>query len=297
MKGIVTDFKRFAIHDGDGIRTTVFLKGCPLRCVWCHNPESIAPRPQLAFYAEKCVGCGACVRACPQVAHKLENGVHTLDRNSCVSCGMCAEVCYAGALHLYGKEMTVEEVIRIVAEDKIFYTNGGGMTLSGGEPTRQRDFALALLLAAKGEGINTALDTCGMTAWETFAAMLPYVDTFLYDVKHITEAGHLRCTGRSNWKILDNLRRLSGAGARVEIRMPLFPGHNDDTETLHGVGALLSGVRITKMRLLPYNDCAHSKYASLSLPDTMPKVPLPDRSHVESCAEILRGYGIKVITE
>ena len=137
----------------------------------------------------------------------------------------------------------------------------------------------------------------GLDDREMAETLKAYVDTFLYDVKHITEAGHLRCTGRSNRKIIDNLRRLSGAGARVEIRMPLFPGHNDDTETLHGVGALLSGVRITKMRLLPYNDCAHSKYASLSLPDTMPKVPLPDRSHVESCAEILRGYGIKVITE
>ncbi len=172
------------------------------------------------------------------------------------------------------------------------------MTLSGGEPTRQRDFALALLLAAKGEGINTALDTCGMTAWETFAAMLPYVDTFLYDVKHITEASYPTLHGAFQLERFSTI--CAGFPARAHALKSgcrFFPGHNDDTETLHGVGALLSGVRITKMRLLPYNDCAHSKYASLSLPDTMPKVPLPDRSHVESCAEILRGYGIKVITE
>ena len=241
--GIVTDFKRFAVHDGDGIRTTVFLKGCPLRCVWCHNPESISPKPELAFYAEKCTGCGECMRVCPNGAHIFEAAdtpdsyIHKLDRTKCAACGKCAEVCVSGALKLCGRRMSVDEVMKIVAEDRIFYeTSGGGMTLSGGEPTLQPEFALALLRAAKADGISTALDTCGFAKREVYESLLPYTDIFLYDIKHITDEGHIRCTGRSNRLILENLRFLSDAGAKIEIRIPLVPGYNDDAETLDGIG-------------------------------------------------------------
>ncbi len=296
--GIVTDFKRFAVHDGDGIRTTVFLKGCPLKCVWCHNPESISAKPQLSFFRSKCTLCGECVKICPSGAHSIVDGVHTLDREKCVICGKCAEVCLAAALKPEGREMTVAEVIRVVAEDKLFYATGnGGMTLSGGEPTMQPGFTLALLKAAKSEGINTALDTCGFTTREIYADLLPYVDTFLFDVKHITEEGHLRCTAQPNGRILENLKFLSDSGARIEIRTPLVPGYNDDEATLRGIGELLSSVKITRMKLLPYHSYARSKYDALDLDDTMPDVERPSNESLESAAELLRSYGITVVTE
>lgn len=299
--GIVTDFKRFAVHDGDGIRTTVFLKGCPLRCVWCHNPESIFPKPELAFYSEKCTGCGECARVCPNGAHIFEAGdtpdsyIHRLDRTKCAACGKCAEVCVFGALKLCGRRMSVDEVIKVVAEDRIFYeTSNGGMTLSGGEPTLQPEFALALLRAAKADGIPTALDTCGYTKREVYESLLPYTDIFLYDIKHITDEGHIRCTGRANRLILDNLRFLSDAGAKIEIRIPLVPGYNDDAETLDGIGRLLSTVNITKAKLLPYHSYARSKYLSLDFPDTLPDVERPNSEKLEAAAKLLRGYGANV---
>lgn len=340
--GIVTDFKRFAVHDGDGIRTTVFLKGCPLRCVWCHNPESISPKPELAFYAEKCTGCGECARICPMDAHIFEAAdtptgneansgnkpisdstpisgsapvsgnesisgnapisssapasyKHRLDRTKCVACGKCAEVCVSGALKLCGRRMSVDEVMKIVAEDRIFYeTSNGGMTLSGGEPTLQPEFALALLRAAKEDRISTALDTCGCAKREVYESLLPYTDIFLYDIKHITDEGHIRCTGRPNRLILDNLRFLSDAGAKIEIRIPFVPGYNDDAETLDGIGRLLSTVNITKAKLLPYHSYARSKYLSLGIPDTLPDVERPNSEKLEAAAKLLRGYGANV---
>ena len=300
--GIVTDFKRFAVHDGDGIRTTVFLKGCPLRCVWCHNPESISPKPELAFYSEKCTGCGECMRVCPNGAHLFEAGdtpdlyIHRLDRTKCAACGKCAEVCVSGALKLCGRRMSVDEVMKIVAEDRIFYeTSNGGMTLSGGEPAMQPEFALALLRAAKEDRISTALDTCGYTKREVYESLLPYTDIFLYDIKHITDEGHIRCTGRSNRLILENLRFLSDAGAKIEIRIPLVPTYNDDTATLDGIGRLLSTVNITKAKLLPYHSYARSKYLSLGIPDTLPDVERPNSEKLEAAAKLLRGYGANVV--
>ncbi len=301
--GTVTDFKRFAVHDGDGIRTTVFLKGCPLKCVWCHNPESISPKPQLALYAEKCVGCRECEKVCPNGAHIFGESSHCIDREKCVSCGKCEAVCAAGALKLHGRTMTVDEVIRVVAEDRMFYeTSDGGMTISGGEPTMQPGFTLALLKAAKAEGIGTALDTCGFAVWETYAAMLPYADTFLFDVKHITEEGHIRCTSRPNGVILENLHKLSANGARIEIRTPLVPGYNDDPETLEGIASLLAPDGkpldgLTKVKLLPYHAYARSKYHSLDMEDTMPDVARPTAAHMEECAAVLRGHGLTVVTE
>lgn len=300
--GIVTDFKRFAVHDGDGIRTTVFLKGCPLKCVWCHNPESISPKPELAFYTEKCTGCGECARICPMDAHIFEAGdtpdsyKHRLDRTKCAACGKCAEVCVSGALKLCGRRMSVDEVMKVVDEDRIFYeTSNGGMTLSGGEPTLQPEFTLALLRAAKEDGISTALDTCGYTKREVYESLLPYTDIFLYDIKHITDEGHIRCTGRANRLILDNLRFLSDAGAKIEIRIPLVPGYNDDAETLDGIGQLLSTVNITKAKLLPYHSYARSKYLSLGIPDTLPDVERPNSEKLEAAAKLLRGYGANVV--
>lgn len=296
MTGLVTDIKHFAVHDGNGIRTTVFLKGCPLSCHWCHNPEGIGKRPQLGFYRESCTGCGVCVSVCPQGAHRIKDGVHIFDRAQCTCCGACTAVCGAGALQLYGREMTVSEVLDTVEADRVFYEqSGGGMTLSGGEPTMQFDFALALLREAKARGLHTALDTCGMAATEKYEALLPYVDQFLFDIKHPDAAAHRYGTGAGNEQILENLTFLSENGASIEIRIPLIPGYNDSEDVLDAMGRLLSGTRCTGIRVLPYHDYAAGKYDALDMENTMPQTAVPDEVHMQNCRRRLAAFGLPVI--
>ncbi|MBQ7983770.1 MAG: glycyl-radical enzyme activating protein [Clostridia bacterium] len=298
VRGLVTDIKHFAVHDGKGIRTTVFLKGCPLSCRWCHNPESIGAKPQLGYYSESCVGCGMCASVCPVGAHTVAGGVHHYDRIKCTLCGACTGVCRVNALHLYGKTMTVDEVLDTVEEDRVFYEqSGGGMTLSGGEPTQQSDFALALLREAKMRGLHTALDTCGMAATEKYEALLPNVDQFLFDVKHIDAAAHKAGTGVTNERILGNLRYLSDHGAEIEIRIPLIPGYNDADDVLDAIGAMLSGIRCSGIRVLPYHDYAGGKYSALGMENTLPQVDVPTEEHMRHCREHLAAFGLPVIDE
>ena len=298
MKGLVTDIKHFAVHDGQGIRTTVFLKGCPLSCRWCHNPEGIGKQPQLGFYSDSCTGCGVCASVCPKNAHRLESGIHSFEREKCTLCGACTQVCAAGALHLYGRAMTVTEVMETVESDRVFYEqSGGGMTLSGGEPTVQFDFALALLRQAKACGIHTALDTCGMASKEKYERLLPYVDQFLFDVKHADAAAHRAGTGVDNKQILENLRYLSESGAAIEVRIPLIPGYNDSENVLDAIGRLLSEIKCTAVRVLPYHDYAAGKYAALDMKNTMPQTEVPDELHMQKCRERLMSFGIPVINE
>jgi len=248
MKGIISDIKRFAVHDGDGIRTTVFLKGCPLKCVWCHNPESISFKPQIAFYKSKCIGCGECQKE-----------------------GFTAEGCLGEAKVLYGKEVMVEELLPKLLEDKDFYeTSGGGVTLSGGECLMQADFCAELLKRLKEEGINTAVDTCGFVSQENLNKVIPYTDTFLYDVKAIDEAVHIRCTGQSNQVILENLRYLNDLGKTIEVRFPYVPGYNDDqVDKIAEFLRPLKNIKATKV--LPYHNYAGSKYDALDMDNTLPK--------------------------
>ncbi len=269
-KALVVDIKRMAIHDGDGIRTTVFLKGCPLKCVWCHNPESIAFRPQLAYYANKCVSCGECVDVCPAGAHTIGEDGHVFDRSACVACGRCAKVCLGSALTLFGREMTVDELMPILLEDRAFYENsGGGVTLSGGECLMQAAFCRELLRRLKAEGINTAVDTCGFVPRETLDAVIPYTDTFLYDVKAIDEEVHKRCTGQSNERILDNLRYLDSRRCRIEVRVPYVPGYNDGE--VAAIAAFLAQLKnVVAVRVLPYHNFAGSKYTALDMENTLP---------------------------
>ena len=206
MTARIFEIKCFAVHDGDGIRTTVFFKGCPLRCVWCHNPEGLTAAPQIAHYAHKCIGCGACKKD-----------------------GFMPEGCLGDATVLYGKEVTVDELLPILLEDKAFYDNsGGGVTLSGGECLVQADFCAALLRRLKAEGIHTAVDTCGFVSREALDKVLPYADVFLYDIKAFDEDVHIRCTGVSNQVVLENLEYLNALGKRIEIRIPYVPNYNDD---------------------------------------------------------------------
>lgn len=277
LKAPVFEIKHFAVHDGDGIRTTVFFKGCPLRCVWCHNPEGIAGKPQLAYHAHKCITCGECVTVCPTRAHSLTNGIHRIDRTVCSACGLCVDACLGEALTLYGKEMTVEELLPHLLEDREFYDHsGGGVTLSGGECLIHAEFCTELLQRLKSEGIRTAVDTCGAVPQAALDAVMPYTDVFLYDLKAIDAEVHRRCTGCDNHRILENLRYLDACGATVEIRIPYVPAYNDGE-----IPAMAKFLRelnhVSKIKLLPYHNYAGSKYAALEMNNTLPaRLPTED---------------------
>lgn len=290
----IINIKRFAIHDGPGIRTTVFLKGCPLRCIWCHNPEAISSRPEIGYIQEKCMVCGNCVPTCPIGLHKIVNGSHLVNHEGCIGCGKCVQVCPSGALMFYGSEKTPDELISVIMEDVNFYReSGGGVTVSGGEPLLQADFCAELLGLAKENGIHTAVDTCGEVAWEAFEKVLGVTDLFLYDIKQMDTVLHRQYTGVGNGRILQNLRRLSERGAAIEIRIPLVPGYNDDDRNVHFTGEFLSGLAgVRGVRVLPYHSLARSKYLSLGMVDTMPDVPSPSAGELRAVTERLRVFGL-----
>lgn len=285
MHGIITDLKRFAIHDGDGIRTTVFLKGCPLKCVWCHNPEAIAFKPQLAYYAAKCLHCGFCAEVCPTGAHAMGESGHSFDTAKCTACGNCVGECSGSALTLYGRKTTVEALLPTLLEDREFYENsGGGVTLSGGECLMQPDFCAELLKALKKEGIHTAVDTCGFVSRDALDKVIPYTDIFLYDLKAMDETVHIRCTGQSNRLILENLRYLDALGKATEIRIPYVPHWNDGE--MEAIRSFVQTLRhVTAVRVLPYHNYAGSKYAALSMENTLPH-RLPGADELEAAKKL-----------
>ncbi|MCQ2754063.1 MAG: glycyl-radical enzyme activating protein [bacterium] len=285
MKGLISDIKRFAVHDGDGIRTTVFFKGCPLKCVWCHNPEGIDFKPQIAYYSNKCIGCGECVEICPNKAHKLENRVHTFNRDLCVGCGKCADVCLGNALTFYGKSVTVSELMPLLLEDREFYENsGGGVTLSGGECLMQADFCTDLLKQLKKENIHTAVDTCGFVPRAAIDKVIDYTDIFLYDMKAFDRDVHIRCTGQPNDVILDNLKYIDGKNKKTEIRIPFVPQYNDSQ--IEKISDFIKTLKnVVRVRVLPYHNYAGSKYESLGIKNALPS-NLPDEKQVEQAQNL-----------
>ncbi len=285
-----TDVKRFAVHDGPGIRTTLFLKGCTLRCPWCHNPETYEATPRLAYFAHTCLHCGECVGACPHGCHAMVDGRHVFDRARCTGCGHCVDACLGSALRLYGRIVTVDEAVAWLLEDRAFYAaSGGGATLSGGEPLTHAAFCRAVLSRLRAAGADTAVDTCGNVPRQAFEAVLPFTDRFLFDLKAADDALHKRLTGCGNGRILGNLQFLSDSGKPVEVRMILVPQHNLAAADIDKAGERLRGLRtLTGVKLLAYHDLARSKFAALGLPDTMPNVPPPDAAVLRSVADRLR---------
>lgn len=294
--GFLFDIKRFAVHDGPGIRTTLFLKGCSLKCAWCHNPESHSRHPQLAYYPHKCIHCGQCLSACDQAAHEMNQEKHIFHRDKCIACGACESVCLGNALKLYDQQMTVEETLTLVLADRDFYEqSNGGVTLCGGEPLIQSKFCFELLSALKKEKINTAVDTCGSVEWKNIETVLPVSDLFLYDLKHIDDSKHREYTGSSNHVILDNLQKLSQCDIPIEIRIPIIPGFNSDPQSLDAFGQVLSELsNITAVKILAYHDLARSKYNALGMPDTMPHVNTPSPEKMDTAAARLKEFGLTV---
>ncbi len=294
--GIVFDIRRYSIHDGPGIRTTVFLKGCVLSCLWCHNPESQASGPELILRDNRCIRCRACVDACPNGAIAWTDEGPRTDRAKCHGTGRCATACVAEARAVAGRTMTVEQVMDVVERDRPFYEeSGGGLTLSGGEPLVQPYFSAALLKAAKARGIHTVLDTCGQGSWKSLDRLRHDVDLFYYDLKVMDEERHHLCTGVSNRRILANLRALAARGHRIVLRVPVVPGINDDEENLRALRAFAAGLpHVEGVDLLPYHRIGADKYVRMGrtypLPDTAP----PTRQRMAEVARTLAAAGLPV---
>lgn len=266
MEGTVFNIQPFSVQDGPGIRTTVFFKGCNLRCAWCHNPESWSGTPEVQQLPEKCIGCGACAAVCPHRAHRWEEGVHTIDRTRCTGCGACTAECFAGGLTLTGRTLTADEVMTRLLEDKLYFQNsGGGVTFSGGEAMLQLPFLKELLTRCRAAGIHTAVDTAGHLPFSAFEEILPFTDLFLYDIKAIDPDVHRRLTGVDNRHILDNLPRLLERGATAIVRVPCVPGGN--WEEMPAIARYLQGKAVERVELLAYHRLGEGKRRGLGLCD------------------------------
>ena len=266
MEGCIFNIQRFSVHDGPGIRTNVFLKGCPLRCIWCHNPEGLSASRQIKYSPDKCILCGDCAEVCDYGGHLFENRIHMLDFSRCVSCMKCAAVCPSDAIETDGIIKTVDEIIFEVLRDKCYFeSSGGGMTLSGGEPFYQPEFALDLLKAAKKYDINCAVETCGMAQTEVFEKAAPFVDTFLFDYKATGDELHQKVTGASQKQILKNLEVLAKLRANVILRCPIIPGINDNAAHYKGIAETAETYNIKEINIMPYHSLGNGKRQKLGM--------------------------------
>jgi pyruvate formate lyase activating enzyme len=292
-QGIVFNIQRYSIHDGPGIRTTVFLKGCPLRCYWCQNPESQRKKPEILLFKEKCTLCGQCVTVCPAGASRLSAEGSVIDRSKCLGCGQCAEACPNEARKLAGACMTLDEVMEEVQKDASFYKNsGGGVTLSGGDPVAQPVFALAILQRCQEAGLHTALETSGYTRWTTMEKLLAYTDLVLFDIKHMDAAKHRQGTGRSNAIILENARRISQLKP-LRIRVPLVPGFNDSAEAVREIASFVRDrLGFVDIDLLAYNKLGEVKYERLD--KKAPRFDTQNDEYIQKLKGIVDSETLKV---
>ncbi len=293
--GLVFNIERYAIHDGPGIRTLIFLKGCPLRCLWCQNPEGLKPEPEIFWLESSCNRCLKCVDACPESAITIINGDEIrINPEKCNLCGRCVEICSRGAIIIYGRYMTVDEVMKEISKDEIFYrASNGGITISGGEPLMQNSFTLQLLKECKKRGLHTAIETSGYAEWNALKTIAEYTDLFLYDIKVMDPRKHKEYTGVSNSLILRNLEKLSELGKEVVIRVPVIPGYNDSEENIEKLCAFIKELHLSEMNLLPYNKLAESKYERLCLPYKLKGLQPPSRHKLNKLKAIADKYGIR----
>lgn len=292
MKGTVFNIQRFSINDGPGIRTTVFLKGCPLSCIWCHNPESKLTKREVLFNKSKCITCGACGVVCDNRAHVFEDGEHSLKRDLCIACGRCADVCPMKGLEAVGEENTVEEVLITVMKDKIFYdTSGGGLTVSGGEPMLQFDFTYDLLKSAKEKGLHTCMETCGFAEEERYIQIAKHVDIFLFDYKETDPMRHKEYTGVSNERILKNLRAIDEIGAKMILRCPIIPTLNDRTEHFEGIARVANSLKnVIEINVEPYHPLGMGKSEMLGKDYPLKDITYPTESAIEEWMNTIRKY-------
>ena len=296
--GTVFNIMRFSVHDGPGIRTTVFLKGCPLECAWCHNPEAIAGAPEIVYHPDRCIACGDCVDACPRHAIRESGGKFEALPELCARCGTCAEACAAGARELVGRVMTVDDIMREVERDAPFYReSGGGVTFSGGEPLIQHRFLVHLLGACAGSGFHTVVDTSGYASPDTLYRVAALTDLFLYDLKSVNEEIHRRFTGVSGALIRGNLERLASWGKKVVIRMPIVPGINDSPENIEAAGRFIAALgNVAGVQLIPYHTIGVDKYARLGIPYTLAGVQAPAGDYMNRIADgLLRFHPVVTI--
>ena len=294
--GLVFNLQKYSVHDGPGIRTTVFLKGCPLHCAWCHNPESISPRPEIVVVAPRCTACGECREACPLGHRPAGPGPLPARLESCTLCGACVEACPAGARQLLGRQMTVAEVVAEVLKDRLFYDDsGGGVTLSGGEPLWQPQFATALARTLQSQGIRVALDTSGFASTEHLLAAARCCELVLYDVKAFGDSLHRKLTGVTNRGILENLKALDAVHRNIWIRIPVVPGFNDDPAELKQTAEMAAKLRsVTLVNLLPFHRTGLHKYERLGWTHLLADVEPPGTEAMERVAEIFRQQRLPV---
>jgi len=283
LHGTVFNIQKFSVNDGPGIRTTVFLKGCPLNCIWCHNTESKFTKREIFYNFEKCIGCGKCSNICDYLCHIIEDGKHIYDRSRCIACGECTKECFTEALETVGETKTVEEVIEEVLKDKDFYENsGGGITLSGGEPLLQFEFSYELLKKAKQEGLHTCIETCGFAKEEDLIKIAPFVDIFLFDYKETNSIKHKEFTGVSNEGIIKNLKTLDELGCKIILRCPIIPTLNDREEHLHGIASIANELKnIVEINVEPYHPLGSSKAMFLGREYSLNDITFPQNETVE----------------
>ncbi len=296
IQGMIFDINKYSIHDGPGIRTTIFFKGCPGSCRWCHNPESLSPSVEILYRKDRCIECGGCLKACPNKALSItEQGVLT-DSSRCRVCGKCVSACPSEARELVGRTVIVDELMDEIEKDILFYDeSGGGVTISGGEPLIQPEFLIALLKKCRERNIHTTVDTMGYADPETLCRVAEYTDLFLFDIKHMDSEKHVECVGVPNKIILSNLRMLLENGYAVKVRIPVIPGINDDPENIERMGKFIVSLpAIGGVSILPYHDTATKKYIQFGIDYRMKEIKNSSSMSAEEVAEQLAKYGLDV---